>query len=152
MSWGGGYGGGCAGMSWGGCYGGSAASSGGCYGGYALATPVSSTPVTPSTPEGGTSAASGDVEVAQADAPATIVVSLPADARLTIDDSPTTSTSSRRVFVSPALEPGKTYHYTLKAEATRDGKPVHVEERVTVQAGRETEVTLALPATGVAQR
>jgi uncharacterized protein (TIGR03000 family) len=86
-----------------------------------------------------------------APAPATIVVSLPADARLMIDDRPTTSTSDTRVFVSPALNPGREYHYTLKAEVMRDGKPVLMEERVAVQAGKESRVTLALP-TGVAQR
>jgi uncharacterized protein (TIGR03000 family) len=144
MSWGGCYGGGCGG-------GGYAVSSGGCYGGYAVSTPVYGAPVMPSTPDGGKQMAAGD-EAAQAATSATIVVSLPADARLTIDGSPTTSTSARRVFVSPALEPGKTYHYTLRAEVTREGKPVSMEERVAVQAGRETPVILSLPATGVAQR
>ena len=54
--------------------------------------------------------------------------------------------SSRRVFVSPELPPGKPFHYTLKAEVLRDGKPVAVAERVTVRAGEETRVTLSLPA------
>ncbi len=46
--------------------------------------------------------------VAQAAAnEATLVVSLPEDATLTVDNEPTTSTSAQRVFVSPALEPGR---------------------------------------------
>jgi uncharacterized protein (TIGR03000 family) len=85
-------------------------------------------------------------------APATIVVNLPADAKLLIDDNATTSTSDRRVFVSPDLNPGKEYHYTLKAEVLRDGKAVTVEEKITVKAGEETKVSLTLPATGVAKR
>ena len=48
-------------------------------------------------------------------APATIIVSLPADATLTIDDAATVSTSSLRVFTSPILPNGRDFHYTLKA-------------------------------------
>jgi uncharacterized protein (TIGR03000 family) len=34
------------------------------------------------------------------------------------------------------------YHYTLKAEAVRDGKPVKVERTIAVRAGETTPVTL----------
>ncbi len=88
-----------------------------------------------------------------APAPATIIVSLPADARLSIDDAPTTSTSERRVFVSPELNPGRQYHYTLKAEWNRDGKNVVVTKEVAVSAGNQTAVTLeAANVAGVASR
>jgi uncharacterized protein (TIGR03000 family) len=76
-------------------------------------------------------------------APATIVVSLPADARLTIDGTATRSTSSRRVFISPKLAPGMEYRYTLRAEYTRAGEPVVVTREVRVRAGAEARVTLA---------
>jgi uncharacterized protein (TIGR03000 family) len=79
-------------------------------------------------------------------APATIVVSLPAEAKLTIDDAATQSTSATRVFASPALETGKEYYYTLKAEVVRDGKTVPVTKRIAVRAGEETRVTLDFPA------
>lgn len=85
------------------------------------------------------------------EAPATIVVSLPADARLTIDDEATTSTSDHRVFVSPNLPTGKEFHYTLKAEIQVDGKARAVSQVVTVRAGEETRVSLSA-ATGVAER
>jgi uncharacterized protein (TIGR03000 family) len=75
-------------------------------------------------------------------APATIVVSLPADARLTIDDLVTTSTSNRRVFVSPTLNTGRDYTYSLKAEFVRDGKNVVITKDVNVRAGAETSVSL----------
>jgi uncharacterized protein (TIGR03000 family) len=77
-----------------------------------------------------------------APAPATLIVSLPADATLVIDDTATTSTSSERTFVSPTLNPGIDYNYTLKAEVMRDGKKVQVAEKITVRAGEETRVTL----------
>jgi uncharacterized protein (TIGR03000 family) len=75
-------------------------------------------------------------------APATIVVTLPADAKLMIDDTVTTSTSGTRVFASPTLEPGKEYFYTLKAEMNQDGKTVSTTKRVSVRAGQETRVSL----------
>jgi uncharacterized protein (TIGR03000 family) len=83
--------------------------------------------------------------------PATIIVTLPDDATLMVDDTPTRSTTSRRVFISPPLEPGKTFHYTFKAEAMRDNKPVNTSQRVEVRAGQVTRVELTLPQR-VAQR
>jgi uncharacterized protein (TIGR03000 family) len=85
-------------------------------------------------------------------APATISVSLPADATLTIDGAPTTSTSAQRLFVSPALPAGQIFHYNLKATVMRDGAPVSVEERVAVRAGQQSRITLSMPGTGVASR
>ncbi len=48
--------------------------------------------------------------------PATIVVTLPADARLTFNGAPTQSSGENRTFVTPALEPGASYAYTLRME------------------------------------
>jgi uncharacterized protein (TIGR03000 family) len=84
-------------------------------------------------------------------APATIIVSLPADAKLTIDDAATISTSAVRVFTSPTLPVGQEFHYTLKAEFVRDGKPVVDSKEVTVRAGEETRVNMA-GVNGVASR
>jgi len=86
-----------------------------------------------------------------APAPATLIVSLPADAKLSIDDTATTSSSEERTFVSPALKPGMDYNYTLKAEVVRDGKTLKIEEKVVVHAGEETRVTLTLPTTVAAR-
>jgi uncharacterized protein (TIGR03000 family) len=87
-----------------------------------------------------------------APAPATIIVTLPADARLTIDDAATTSTTERRVFVSPELAPGRDFHYTLKAEWKSEGKPVTVSKTITVTAGNETNVNLQADMASVASR
>lgn len=73
---------------------------------------------------------------------ARIIVHLPADARLTIDGEPTQSMSSTRVFLSPPLEAGKTYHYTLRGEVRRNNQTEHVSKTIDVQAGRPTEITL----------
>jgi uncharacterized protein (TIGR03000 family) len=91
-------------------------------------------------------------EQSRSAAPATIIVSLPADAMLTVDDTPTRSVTARRVFVSPPLAPGKAFHYTFKAEAMRDGQNVSTTKRVEVRAGQETRVELTLPPERVARR
>jgi uncharacterized protein (TIGR03000 family) len=96
---------------------------------------------------------SGHVAAIAADqpAPATMVVTLPAEAKLTIDGNPTTSTTARRVFNSPPLTRGKSYHYTLKAEVPVAGKTEVITKVIEVQAGRETEARLELPAPSVAR-
>jgi len=73
---------------------------------------------------------------------ATIVVNLPADATLTIDGERTQSTSGTRVFVSPPLQQGKTYQYTLRAEVNRDGRRETTSRTVDVQAGRTANVNI----------
>jgi len=76
----------------------------------------------------------------EVDAPAVIQVSLPADARLTVDGNATTSTSENRTFVTPALPQGETFQYTLRAEIVRDGRTVVETQVVTVRGGEETRV------------
>src|SRR5262249_60732238 len=84
-------------------------------------------------------------------APATIVVNLPADAKLMFDDYTTTSTSNVRTFQTPVLPMGKDFTYTLKAQMMVDGKPVSQTEKITVRAGEETKVTISFPNTVAAQ-
>jgi uncharacterized protein (TIGR03000 family) len=77
--------------------------------------------------------------------PARLLVRLPADATLSIEGSPTTSTQGVRSFISPPLQPGRDYLYTLKAEVMRDGKRVERTKDVSVHAGEQSEVTIDLP-------
>jgi len=81
---------------------------------------------------------------------ATLIVNLPEDATLTIDGEATTSTSAQRVFVTPALEEGKEYEYTLKAKVERDGKVQVATAKVTIRPGQTSQVELKMPAAGVA--
>jgi len=83
---------------------------------------------------------------------ATVVVTLPESAKLTIDGQPTKSTSGTRTFATPALEPGKTFKYTLVAEIPVAGKTETVTREIHVRAGEETKVSLSLPAAAVAAR
>jgi uncharacterized protein (TIGR03000 family) len=82
---------------------------------------------------------------------AKLYVTLPADAKLTVDGKPTVSTSGSRVFESPGLTPGKTYYYVLEATAVRDGKTRTVMKEVIVRAGEDTRVKLEIPEAVVAE-
>jgi uncharacterized protein (TIGR03000 family) len=85
-------------------------------------------------------------------APATIVVTLPVEAKLTVDGAATTSTDSVRVFTSPTLEQNKTFFYTLNGELVRDGQVLKTSQRIAVRAGEETRVELQFPIAVLAQR
>ena len=52
--------------------------------------------------------------------------------------------SADRVFVTPPLEMGKEYHYTLKAHYVRGDDIVTVERRITVRPGQETDVSFGI--------
>jgi uncharacterized protein (TIGR03000 family) len=91
-------------------------------------------------------------DTSRTEAPATILVTLPAEARLTVDGFVTHSTTANRVFVSPNLQLGRDYVYTLRAEVVRDGQTVAQEQRVTVRAGEETRVPFQFAPAGVASR
>jgi uncharacterized protein (TIGR03000 family) len=77
-----------------------------------------------------------------ADNRATIVVHLPANARLLVNGKLTRSTSETRRFVSPPLEAGKSYHYDFEARVERDGKVHSIPQRVEVRAGEKREISL----------
>ena len=79
-------------------------------------------------------------------APATIVVSLPADAKLIVDGAVTMATSAERVFTSPTLNPGVVYNYTMQVEFVKNGQTMTETKTVEVRAGAETRVTFAAEA------
>lgn len=72
--------------------------------------------------------------------PATLVVTLPVDARLFVDGNPTTSTGSSRLLYTPALETDQKYGYTLRAEIVRDGNLLVEEKEIAVSGGQRTPV------------
>jgi uncharacterized protein (TIGR03000 family) len=78
-------------------------------------------------------------------APATIRVRLPADAELTFDGHITHSKSAERLFMTPPLPRGRAFRYAVKCQFIRAGMKITVEEDITVQAGRETRVSLDVP-------
>jgi uncharacterized protein (TIGR03000 family) len=83
--------------------------------------------------DGGTVVASSNV-VTDASI-ATIVVSVPANAKVTIDGQATVSTTATRYFQTPSLTAGKSYAYTVEAAFVKDGAPVKVSKKVNFKAG-----------------
>jgi uncharacterized protein (TIGR03000 family) len=75
--------------------------------------------------------------------PATLVVYLPAGARLEVDGQLTRKTGEVRRFSTPPLEPGKRYRYDLRV-TWKEGEKERVIEEVArgIQAGKETVVDL----------
>jgi uncharacterized protein (TIGR03000 family) len=102
----------------------------------AEAVPVAPNPVNPpakAAPEAGK-------KVGQAPVSATVVVRLPAEAKLYANGQLTRLADAERKFVTPALQPGVSYHYELKVEAVVDGRPVTETRRVDVAAGQRYDI------------
>jgi len=120
---------GCHGCA--GCYG-----CHGCYGGYAVApaavAPVAAAPAAPST------------TIRASDA-ATVVVQMPADARLFVEGQRLRVDPTTNSFKTPALEKDARYLYTLKIEVTRDGRTVTESKDIEVAAGATTRVRFSEP-------
>jgi uncharacterized protein (TIGR03000 family) len=126
----------------------------GCTGGYVGGSNVPAfsapAPAAPSTTE--PIPAPKEKKTSQLNAPATIYVSLPADAKLTVDGQSTTSTSSERVLVTPEIASGSQFVYTLRAEIVRDGQSLSLSRRVAVSAGETVEVPFAFAGTALVSR
>lgn len=91
-----------------------------------------------------TGTVSGVKLVAEAAQPAKLVVAVPADAKLYVDGQLTRQTAASRTIVTPALENGSEYKYTLKVELVRDGKTVTDTKDVAFRAGSTVKVDFNL--------
>lgn len=69
-----------------------------------------------------------------------LIVELPTDAKLYIDDQAMKTTAEVRSFQTPDLAQGQAYYYIVRAEMVRDGQPVSETRRVTVKAGEVSRV------------
>ena len=67
---------------------------------------------------------------------AKLLIELPANAKLFIDDKLVKATAGVRTFHTPALEPGRPYYYMVRIERMRDGQPVSETRRIIVHAGQ----------------
>lgn len=76
--------------------------------------------------------------------PATIRLLLPyANAQVTVDDQPTRQSGTERVFVSPPLDPGRNFSYTIKTTWQPNNYVTITRTRkVVVQAGQTVEADL----------
>jgi uncharacterized protein (TIGR03000 family) len=76
-----------------------------------------------------------------------LTVSVPYDAKVTINGRETGSTGSRRQYVSNGLQPGLTYKYVVHAEVVRDGQVQEDTQTVTLTVGQTTAVAFGFNAT-----
>jgi len=151
--WGGHYSYGCGGC-WGGCWGGYSYGCCGCYGGGGFyqgqmylngngdgngkGSPGSGSPK--GSPEGSSEKKIGGGEGMQVKAStgtAKLILDVPEDARVYVDNHLMKSTSTHRVYSSPALDAGQAYFYDVRIEVDREGKVVATNKRVIVRAGEE---------------
>jgi uncharacterized protein (TIGR03000 family) len=152
--WGGCYGGGC----YGGCYGGYASYAGhGCWGGYGTwfgscsgytqGVEVIADTGVPAKAKAKKAKAAPDKEEEMEDqrnlgpTKSKVIIEVPGDAKLFIDDQPMKSGSTRRVFSTPELQPGQAYYYILRAEVVRDGQTITRTKRLIVRPGQEVRAT-----------
>lgn len=70
----------------------------------------------------------------------TVVVKLPADAKLFAESQLLELTSGERTFYTPDLPGGREYAYNFKIEYTRNGRTVSESQRVNVAAGKTSTV------------
>jgi uncharacterized protein (TIGR03000 family) len=83
---------------------------------------------------------------------AVLTVRVPtANATVTLDGAPTTTTGTTRTYTVPPLQAGRTFSYVIVATWTDSSNASHrVEQRVTVSAGQVVEVDLGTTVRGVA--
>jgi uncharacterized protein (TIGR03000 family) len=128
--------------SWGGCSG--CYGCHGCYGcfgctgcgGYSGGTQVA--PVTGPAEKAPPPKKEGSKET-RAPSKAKLIIDVPEDAKLFIDDQLMKSASGKRSFNTPPLERGQTYYYIVRAELLIDGQPYKETKRVLVRAGEEVQ-------------
>jgi uncharacterized protein (TIGR03000 family) len=77
---------------------------------------------------------------APADTAAHLVVQVPDEAEVWIEQVKTQQTGATRRFVSPPLAAGTEYSYTIRARWTADGRAVERSKTVAVQAGAQVSV------------
>jgi uncharacterized protein (TIGR03000 family) len=77
---------------------------------------------------------------------ARLTVKVPANAQLSVQNQPMQQQSGPvRVMNSPPLQPGQTYHYTLKAQWDDNGHQTTQERAVNIQAGSDVTVDFTQP-------
>lgn len=91
--------------------------------------------------------------VAKDEAPTTLVLNVPADAKVTLAGNEMKATGSVREFTTTKLPAGATWaDYDVRVEYTQDGRTQVKEESVSLKAGEKTELSFdfAAPAASVA--
>jgi uncharacterized protein (TIGR03000 family) len=76
----------------------------------------------------------------------TLLVVVPEDAKVVVNDKPTRVTGTERKFQLPGMEPGFEYDYRVHVEVVREGKTLSEDQTAHLQAGRTVRLVFGLPA------
>ncbi len=87
----------------------------------------------------------GYVRYTLPDEPARVDVQVPVGAELWFDGQRTSQGGADRVFHTPPLEKGRSYHYEVRARWTEDGKTIEQTQSVPVTAGGRARVVFPKP-------
>ena len=79
---------------------------------------------------------------------ALLMIDLPADAKLFLNDKLTKGESARRYFLTPELKAGTTYSYTLRMEMMRNGAMTSATQMIYFRAGKAVHASFAESAPG----
>ena len=71
---------------------------------------------------------------------AIIDVRVPPNAQIWFEDQPTTQAGTFREFISPPLEPDRTFTYDVRARWMENGRPVERTRHINVHAGDQLNV------------
>ncbi len=82
---------------------------------------------------------------------ALLSVKVPADAKVFVNDRPTTSVGNDREYISRDLTAGAVYNYDVRAEFVRDGRPVSETKSVQLTAGQSANLDFNAAATAAAE-
>jgi uncharacterized protein (TIGR03000 family) len=118
----------------------------GCYGCFGTTPYVPMTPETGAPVGPGMPPATGSLPGPQSAPDATrarIVVEVPADAKLYIDDQLMKATDAKRVFNTPALEKGQKYYYEIKVEVAREGVTHTQTRKIILEPGKEVSTSFS---------
>lgn len=113
-----------------------------------METAPSTTTETPETPaQPMPSTGTGPSAFRSFDSSAVLTVSVPADAKVYINDDATKSTGDVRHYVSRGLIPGAAYTYRVRAEFSRNGEVVNQTKSVRLTAGSSATLDFSETAT-----
>ena len=73
-------------------------------------------------------------------------LTVPIDAKVFINNQPTTSRGVERNYVSRGILPGNAYDFRIRVEVMRDGKTMSSQHTLRLVAGDHRQLAFALPA------
>jgi uncharacterized protein (TIGR03000 family) len=83
----------------------------------------------------------------------TLILRVPADAKVTLAGNPTASSGEKREFTTTRLNEGEEWaNYPIRVEVERNGQTLVKEEKITLKAGESREILIDPTAPAVATR